>query len=417
MIIVSNAHAASITVQNNSGDFRDTIKIPIKIESDIQIIGIALTIQHQDLNIKLDKKQFDAIKINKSRDRTQIAGVSLSGIKDLVLYATGNNAGTYQIVVTNTQILSKYWGYTTKTKIPIFIDKNLRSFNPQIVNGSVILTKTCPDIKLKYFTYQFYREDIILEWKVLNANSVSLSDGVFGMGTHPPKGQYKTTIKNKTKFFLEARNDCETRQYSLVAEAPECEKPVIKTFSADKTKITEGQSIELTWSVQNVNQANISNIGQVSNAGTKILSPTTNQTYKISSENSCGKAEQVLSVEVVPKKTCEVPPGIKSFITDNPTIKSGGSATLSWEVVGAKTVSITNLGKVDSKGSTTVSPTKRTQYLMTAENDCGKATGQVWITIEKPSLPPEEPPKEEEPIKVPDEIKDTLKRCFIGSLF
>ena len=71
--------------------------------------------------------------------------------------------------------------------------------------------------------------------------------------------------------------------------------------------------------------------------------------------------------------------------TPNPsTISPGQSATLSWTVVGAISVSIDNgLGNQSSvsSGSVTVNPTQTTTYTLTATNANGSMTAQATVTV------------------------------------
>jgi len=80
------------------------------------------------------------------------------------------------------------------------------------------------------------------------------------------------------------------------------------------------------------------------------------------------------------------PPVIDSFIASPETIGPGKSATLSWEVSGATTVTIhpaiesTSSGGVE-RGVEQVSPTVTTTYTLTAANEAGSNTKFVTVTV------------------------------------
>jgi len=75
-------------------------------------------------------------------------------------------------------------------------------------------------------------------------------------------------------------------------------------------------------------------------------------------------------------------PVINSFGTDSATITEGESATLSWQVTDADTVSISQgIGTVGLSGSTSVSPTSTTIYTLTATNSVGSSIATVTITV------------------------------------
>ncbi len=75
-------------------------------------------------------------------------------------------------------------------------------------------------------------------------------------------------------------------------------------------------------------------------------------------------------------------PIIDFFILDVNTIDEGESATLSWQVTDADSVTISHgIGEVNSSGSHTVSPTETTTYILTASNSGGSVTDSVMITV------------------------------------
>ena len=75
-------------------------------------------------------------------------------------------------------------------------------------------------------------------------------------------------------------------------------------------------------------------------------------------------------------------PTINSFNADPASITEGGNSTLSWAVPDATTVSINQgIGTVALSGSTSVSPTVTTTYILTATNSAGSTTASVTITV------------------------------------
>ena len=77
-------------------------------------------------------------------------------------------------------------------------------------------------------------------------------------------------------------------------------------------------------------------------------------------------------------------PIINSFTADSTTITEGDTATLSWTVSDATSISISpTVGDVSGTptGSSTVSPTETTTYTLTATNSAGSTTATVTITV------------------------------------
>ena len=77
-------------------------------------------------------------------------------------------------------------------------------------------------------------------------------------------------------------------------------------------------------------------------------------------------------------------PTIGTFTADVLTIQEGESATLSWQVIDATSISIDPVvGDVSSTpaGSYTVMPTETTTYTLTASNIAGSVTEEITITV------------------------------------
>jgi hypothetical protein len=75
-------------------------------------------------------------------------------------------------------------------------------------------------------------------------------------------------------------------------------------------------------------------------------------------------------------------PVINTFISSPPSISAGASSTISWEVIGATTVSIDHsIGDVAASGNWVVSPTTTTTYKLTASNSRGSAYATCQVVV------------------------------------
>jgi hypothetical protein len=75
---------------------------------------------------------------------------------------------------------------------------------------------------------------------------------------------------------------------------------------------------------------------------------------------------------------------IVRFQASPTNIRTGQTSTIDWQVLNADSVTITGLGTVDNKnGTRAVTPTKTTQYLLTARNKVSEATATTTITVEE----------------------------------
>jgi hypothetical protein len=65
------------------------------------------------------------------------------------------------------------------------------------------------------------------------------------------------------------------------------------------------------------------------------------------------------------------------------SINSGEISTLTWDVVAAKSINISQgIGGVASKGSTLVTPAATTVYIMMADSDYGSVTRSITVTVD-----------------------------------
>ena len=135
--------------------------------------------------------------------------------------------------------------------------------------------------------------------------------------------------------------------------------PVITSFYASPSNITAGGSTNLIWSVSNATSVSIDNgIGSVGLSGSRSASPSSTTTFTLSAIG-CGGSNSSQAQVVV----SALPPSIAYFNTSSSQITAGSSATLSWSVSNATTVSIDNgIGSVSLSGNRSVNPANTTTY-------------------------------------------------------
>ncbi|MFC1905578.1 zinc-ribbon domain-containing protein [Chloroflexota bacterium] len=81
-------------------------------------------------------------------------------------------------------------------------------------------------------------------------------------------------------------------------------------------------------------------------------------------------------------------PVVASFTADPSAITTGQTATLSWDVSGATSVTIDQgIGTVSSTGTKVLSPTATTTYTLTATNSAGPKAATIKITVSKAAVP------------------------------
>ena len=161
--------------------------------------------------------------------------------------------------------------------------------------------------------------------------------------------------------------------------------PSVTSFDASPRSITSGGAATLSWAVTRAQSVSISpGIGPVSSSGSQTVNPDETTEYTLTASNLSGSSRSWATITVAaPSK-----PAVGSFSANPGTITAGQSATLSWNVTGATSVSISpGIGSVSSSGSQTVTPTETTTYTITATNDAGSSTTTAKVTV-NPSGPP-----------------------------
>lgn len=105
-------------------------------------------------------------------------------------------------------------------------------------------------------------------------------------------------------------------------------------------------------------------------------------------EPEAGQSSTLVFLPMVMRPTAVAAPVIHSFTANPATIQSGATSTLSWQVTGATSLSITPGVGVVGGTSISVSPATPTQYTLLATNDAGSASAQVTVTVTETPPPP-----------------------------
>jgi hypothetical protein len=115
----------------------------------------------------------------------------------------------------------------------------------------------------------------------------------------------------------------------------------------------------------------------VGQSGSAPVTPNTNTAYTHTATNAIGSVSSTVTIEVVPPGS----PRILNFVASPQEVLPGEQSTLSWQVENADSVEITELGKVDLTGTSTVTPETTTSYVLTAKNAQGEVTATATVTV------------------------------------
>jgi phospholipase C len=168
-------------------------------------------------------------------------------------------------------------------------------------------------------------------------------------------------------------------------EQPKAAAPAIQ-FTADKTTITAGQTVVLTWTATNASSVSIqpgqTNLGT---SGTLSVTPASNTPYTATATGPGGTASATVTITV----TAPAPPTITLTATPA-TVTAGQFSTLQWTTTAADSVALSPpIPAEDNQplalnGSAPVVPTSTTTYTATATGPGGTATATVTVNVTQP---------------------------------
>jgi hypothetical protein len=165
--------------------------------------------------------------------------------------------------------------------------------------------------------------------------------------------------------------------------APSFNLPEVATFTVTPANIASGQYATLTWDVRNGYDVEIEpGFTIIRPQGSQPVNPAFTTTYRLTATNAQGSivATTTLTVSGVPP-TIDTPV-IRSFIATPNVIRKGGSAILSWQTLNGSSASIDrNVGTVAGEGSTQVSPTATTTYMLTVTSPDGAQFQTVTVNV------------------------------------
>jgi hypothetical protein len=163
-------------------------------------------------------------------------------------------------------------------------------------------------------------------------------------------------------------------------------KPDVLLFSGNPIEIDSGKTTTLEWKVAGATSVTIDNgIGKVSNKGSRTVRPKTSTNYTLTAVNSSGSINQVVTILVYSASATspyiEGAPVIETFDVSPDIVPRGQSSTLHWNVTGATSVHINNLGFVPPVGSIVVSPEASIMFVIIASNEKGSVSKSHQLTI------------------------------------
>lgn len=217
-----------------------------------------------------------------------------------------------------------------------------------------------------------------LAWQVMNADEVEITPGIGKV--NPQAGAIQVTPAETTTYKLTARNRGGevTDTVQVTVEQPRVR---IMSFRAEPEVIKKGDRALLIWETENADTVTISSIGNVRESGSTPVSPEVTTTYTITATNRFGTVSATATVRIQEDPPPPAKPRILLFTASPPEIGEGEYTTIYWEVVGAETVEISNIGERLPKGKQVVEPRQTTNYTLIARNAGGEVSQTITVTF------------------------------------
>jgi hypothetical protein len=164
---------------------------------------------------------------------------------------------------------------------------------------------------------------------------------------------------------------------------PSFNLPEVVIFSVTPGNILSGSYATLTWDVRNAFDVAIEpGLSIIRPQGSQPVNPPFTTTYRLTSINGQGSILATTTLTVSGALPTIDTPVINFFTASPYVIRSGGSSILSWQTVGGSSASIDRgVGTVPGEGSTQVSPTSTTTYMLTVSSPDGAQFQTVTVNV------------------------------------
>ena len=159
--------------------------------------------------------------------------------------------------------------------------------------------------------------------------------------------------------------------------------PEVAAFTVQPANILSGNYATLTWNIRNSYDVSIEpRFGIIRPSGSQPVNPQFTTTYNLTANNSQGSILATTTLTVSGVQPNEDTPVVKFFTAKPYVIRKGESATLSWQTVGGSSVSIDkSVGTVAGEGTTQVSPTETTTYMLSVTSPIGAQFQTVTVNV------------------------------------
>jgi hypothetical protein len=168
-----------------------------------------------------------------------------------------------------------------------------------------------------------------------------------------------------------------------VSVGPAAAAPIITSFSLAVPQIEQGQSAELSWSVDGAKSVTIEpGLGtQEGGRGKRMVTPAESTTYTLIAVNEGGSVRSTVALTVVPAPVL----AISSFEASPQSLTAGQHARLTWKTTGrVSSVSVDpGFNGLEPEGSLDVMPAQTTEYTLHITGPAGTANARAIVKVDQ----------------------------------
>ncbi len=218
-----------------------------------------------------------------------------------------------------------------------------------------------------------------LQWNVSGATSITIDQGIDNVSA---SGSRDVNPSKTTTYTLTATNREGTVTASATVNVGTAGAPVVTSFTANPANINASETSTLQWNVAGATSVSL-NQDVVISSGSKEVTPTVTTIYTLTARNNIGTVTASATVTVGGTTALSI-----DTFKANPTTTydPGGKSTLQWIVLGATSISITDIGNVSASGTQDVYITGTKTFILTATNSTGQ-TATKPVTVNKGTAP------------------------------
>jgi hypothetical protein len=150
------------------------------------------------------------------------------------------------------------------------------------------------------------------------------------------------------------------------------------TLDGSRSYDPENDPITFEWTQESGPQVSLQ--GANTSRPSFQAAPGQNYSFRLIVRDNSGAQSNPARVRVSTRAEDRVQ--IVFFVANPPTIQAGQASQLSWRVINADTVEITEIGRVALQGTSSVSPRQTTTYRLTARNAFSEENATVTVTVQ-----------------------------------